>query len=74
MRHDPHPSGRRIDLVAPHAVRVLNARIDLPAPAPKYGAHTREILAGLGYDATQIDRLLAQGIIAESWSDDYLPD
>lgn len=74
MRHDPHPSGRRIDLVAPHAVRALNARIDSPAPAPKYGAHTREILAGLGYDTSQIDGLLLQGIIAESWSDDYLPD
>jgi crotonobetainyl-CoA:carnitine CoA-transferase CaiB-like acyl-CoA transferase len=74
MRHDPHPSGRRIDLVAPHAVRALNARIDIPAPAPKYGTHTREILAGLGYNTSQIDGLLAQGIIAESWSDDYLPD
>jgi crotonobetainyl-CoA:carnitine CoA-transferase CaiB-like acyl-CoA transferase len=74
IRHDPHPSGHRVDLVAPHAVRALNARIEIPAPAPQYGAHTREILAELGYDTSQIDGLLAQGIIAESWSDDYLPD
>jgi crotonobetainyl-CoA:carnitine CoA-transferase CaiB-like acyl-CoA transferase len=74
VQHDNHPSGRQIDLVAPNAIRPRTARIDIPAPARKYGAHTREILEELGYSGANIDALLAQGIVAESWSDQYLPD
>jgi crotonobetainyl-CoA:carnitine CoA-transferase CaiB-like acyl-CoA transferase len=74
IRHDRHPSGHVVDLVAPVAVRPKTARIELPAAAPKYGAQTREILAGLGYGAAEIDALLAKDVVAERWSDDYLPD
>ena len=74
IRHHDHPSGRRVDLVAPNAVRASEAAIRVPPPAPKYGRHSREILAELGYGAAEIDDLLAAGIAGERWSDDYLPD
>jgi crotonobetainyl-CoA:carnitine CoA-transferase CaiB-like acyl-CoA transferase len=32
-------------------------------PSPALGEHTREVLAELGYDASQIDRLIAAGVI-----------
>jgi crotonobetainyl-CoA:carnitine CoA-transferase CaiB-like acyl-CoA transferase len=73
-RHDQHPMGRWVDLVAPNAFRPANARITIPAPAPKYGADTRAVLAGLGYDETQIDRMIANRVAATSWSDKYLPE
>lgn len=74
IRHDPHPMGRFVDLTAPNAIRLRAARIDVPGPAPKYGAQTREILAELGYDGEQIETLIAKGVVAESWSEDYLPE
>lgn len=33
------------------------------APPPLLGEHSRQVLAGLGYDTARIDRLLADGII-----------
>ncbi|MDP6469917.1 MAG: CoA transferase [Pseudomonadales bacterium] len=33
------------------------------SPAPTYGQHTREILEGLGYDAQQTKRLIAQSAV-----------
>ncbi len=74
IRHDHHPMGRWCDLVAPIAVRPSRSRIDVPGPAPKYGDHTRQILGALGYDAEQIDSLLEQGVIGESWSERYFPE
>ncbi len=74
IRHVRNASGRAVDLPAPNAIRPRDARIEVPPLAPKYGAHTREILAELGYDRAQIDALLAKGVIAESWSEQYLPD
>jgi formyl-CoA transferase len=35
-------------------------------PAPALGQHTREILAGIGYDAARIDTLAANGIIKDA--------
>ena len=49
VRHDRHPMGRWVDLVAPNAVRPGQAGITIPGPAPKYGQDTRAILARLGY-------------------------
>ena len=74
VRHDRHPMGRWVDLVAPNAVRPERAPITFPGPAPKYGAHTREVLAGLGYTEAQIDAMIAAGVAAESWSARYLPE
>jgi crotonobetainyl-CoA:carnitine CoA-transferase CaiB-like acyl-CoA transferase len=34
-------------------------------PAPTLGQHNHEVLAGLGYSTTDIDRLLAAGVIAD---------
>jgi len=38
----------------------LGVRLD----PPRLGSHTRELLAGLGYDAAQTDALLAQAVVA----------
>jgi crotonobetainyl-CoA:carnitine CoA-transferase CaiB-like acyl-CoA transferase len=37
-------------------------RPQAPAVLPQSGAHTREILAGLGIGAGEIDRLMQSGI------------
>ncbi|WP_421981189.1 CoA transferase [Roseibium sp.] len=74
VRHDLHPMGRWVDLVAPNAVRPERAEITIPGPAPKYGTHTREILAGLGFDDEEIDALIATGHAGELWSERYLPE
>ena len=36
-----------------------------PADAPRIGEHTREVLAGLGYDPARVDRLLAGDVVRE---------
>ncbi len=41
---------------------------------PKYGAQTREILEEPGYGAAEAAALQSAGVVAESWSDDYLPE
>lgn len=74
VRHDRHPMGRWVDLVAPNAVRPQNARITLPGPAPKYGQDKREILARLGYGDTEIHSMIEKAVAAESWSEKYLPE
>lgn len=74
IRHDRHPMGRWVDLVAPNAVRPSRARITIPGHAPKYGAHTRTVLARLGYPAAEIDAMIASGAAAERWSEKYLPE
>lgn len=74
IRHDQHTMGRWVDLVAPNAVRPAKANICIPGPAPKYGRHTREILAALGYDESAIQAMIDSGAAAESWSEKYLPE
>ena len=59
---------------SPNAIRPERARIDIPAPAPKYGAESREILAGLGYGGAEIDAMIEAGVASESWCDVYLPE
>ncbi len=73
IRHDRHPMGRWVDLVAPNAVRPQRGRITVPGPMSKYGAHTREVLHDLGYGPEAIDAMLASGAAGESWSRSYLP-
>ena len=74
IRHDQHPMGRWCDLVAPNAVRPQAGRITIPGPAPKYGAHTRAILARLGYSEDQANAMIASGAAGESWSEKYMPE
>jgi crotonobetainyl-CoA:carnitine CoA-transferase CaiB-like acyl-CoA transferase len=74
IRHDQHPMGRWCDLVAPNAVRSQSARITIPGPMPKYGQHTRDILARLGYSDDQLKRMISSGAAGESWSEKYLPE
>lgn len=74
VRDENHPSGHAIELVAPNAVHPRHGRLHMLAPAAKYGVHSRELLAELGYDAGQVEELLSKGVVAESWSDAYLPD
>ncbi|MCR9149824.1 MAG: CoA transferase [Rhodobacteraceae bacterium] len=74
VRHDRHPMGRWVDLVAPNAVRPESAPITIPGPAPKYGAETRTVLARAGYAAEEIDAMIATGAAAEGWSARYLPE
>lgn len=71
---DPHPSGHRVELIEPCAIRPQRAELAHLSPAPKYGAHTAEILAELGYRSGEIDDLRRDHVVTEQWSDDYLPD
>ncbi len=74
VRHDQHPSGRSVDIVAPNAIRPQSSSITIPFPARKYGSDSRTLLAELGYSAEEIDNLIHQGVVSESWSEDYLPE
>lgn len=74
IRHDRHPMGRWVDLVAPNAVRPERGRITIPGPMPKYGADTREVLGRIGYSPAAIDAMIASGAAGESWSEKYLPE
>lgn len=73
-RYDDHPSGRRIDIVAPCSIRPKYAALTVPPPAQKYGRETREILEGFGYGTEEIETMIDKGIVSESWSRQYLPD
>lgn len=72
--HDRHPSGRSVDIVAPNAIRPQFSAITIPFPARKYGSDSRVLLGELGYKADEIDLLIRQGVVSESWSEDYLPE
>jgi crotonobetainyl-CoA:carnitine CoA-transferase CaiB-like acyl-CoA transferase len=54
IRHDRHPMGRWVDLVAPNAVRPDRATITIPGHAPKPGAQTRAILSRIGLTEAEI--------------------
>lgn len=71
--YEDHPSGHAVTQLDPYAVRPLRGRILALAPAEKYGASTRIIMRELGYEEEEIDALLADGSISESWSREYLP-
>ena len=56
------PDGRTIHM-QPLATDSDDAASDLPFP-PKYGEHTRAVLGEAGYDAAQLDNLVATGVIS----------
>lgn len=74
IRHDRHPMGRWVDLVAPNAVRPDRASITIPGHAPKPGAQTRVVLSRIGLPETEIAAMIADGTAADAWSDKYLPE
>jgi crotonobetainyl-CoA:carnitine CoA-transferase CaiB-like acyl-CoA transferase len=74
VRHRTHPIGD-LELVAQCAVRTSRRPIEVTAPHPRYGAHTREVLLELGYAKAEVDALIERGAAAERWPGDdrYLP-
>jgi crotonobetainyl-CoA:carnitine CoA-transferase CaiB-like acyl-CoA transferase len=74
LRDTAHPLGRTVEHVDPTAIRPLHAAIVPLSAAAKYGSHTRSVLQELGYTADEIADLAAAQVIADTWSDDYLPD
>lgn len=74
IRHDPHPSGRFVDLVAPNAVRPRHASLRVPAPFKKPGTDTETILSELGFEPRRIAAMLENGEAANQWSEKYLPE
>jgi crotonobetainyl-CoA:carnitine CoA-transferase CaiB-like acyl-CoA transferase len=69
-----HPLGRAVEHIEPTAIRPLRSTIVPLAAASKYGADTRSVLRELGYSPAEIDDMVASQVIAESWSEAYLPD
>ncbi len=57
-----HPVLGRLDLPR-NAVRMTGVPATIRTASPEAGAHTREVLTGLGYTDGEIDRLRAQGAI-----------
>jgi len=74
LRNDDHPSGYTVDLFAPIAMRFKNSAVRIPSDQAKFGAHSREVLSECGYSGKEVERLIEEGVVATSWSDQYLPD
>lgn len=55
--------GEAAQRVTRAGLRLADADAAPSSPAPTLGAHTRETLAQLGYDAAQVETLRAQGVI-----------
>ncbi len=70
--HD-HPSGHVVTQLDPLAIRPSRSSVVSPPPAEKYGASTVKVLEDVGYTAEEIQKLLDDGVVSESWSTQYLP-
>jgi crotonobetainyl-CoA:carnitine CoA-transferase CaiB-like acyl-CoA transferase len=57
-----HPALGRLDVVR-NAVRMTDGPATVRIATPEVGAHSDEILAELGYEPAEVDRLRAQGVI-----------
>jgi crotonobetainyl-CoA:carnitine CoA-transferase CaiB-like acyl-CoA transferase len=73
IRHDDHPCGYAVDLIAPNSIRLHSAKVVLPTPMVKYGSDTRSILTKLNFSDQQIEEMLQSKAVATSWSKHYLP-
>ncbi|MGS0466381.1 hypothetical protein ACU8V3_03810 [Cobetia marina] len=71
--YSDHPSGHEITQLDPYAIRPRRGRIYPLSPAEKYGASTRSVLRELDHSDEEIDRLIEEGVVSESWSEEYLP-
>jgi crotonobetainyl-CoA:carnitine CoA-transferase CaiB-like acyl-CoA transferase len=58
-----HPVAGKFQTVAPF-IRFMETPLAITLPPPLLGQHSREILAEAGLDRTEIDRLVASGVIA----------
>ena len=74
LRDTAHPLGRTVEHIDPTAIRPSQATIVPLSAAAKYGHHTLSVLQELNYTAAEITELAAAQVIADTWSDDYLPD
>jgi crotonobetainyl-CoA:carnitine CoA-transferase CaiB-like acyl-CoA transferase len=74
LRDTAHPLGRTVEHIDPTAIRPSHAAIVPLSAAPKYGHHTRSVLQELNFTAAEIAELAAAQIIADGWSEAYLPD
>lgn len=71
--YSDHPAGRTVTQLDPYAIRPSRSHVRALPPTEKYGASTRDILTEHGYDEAQIESMLAEGAISDSWSREYLP-
>lgn len=71
--YEDHPSGHVITQLDPYAIRPKRGRIYPLTPSEKYGASTRCVLEELGHSEEEINRLIEEGVVSESWSREYLP-
>ena len=74
IRDDSHPSGHAVEHVVPKAVRPHRTPIRHGLAAQKYGASTRALMREIGYSSEDIDNMIRDHVISESWSAEYLPD
>jgi len=79
-RDHAHPLGSGVTMFAPCAIRSMQAaqkagaEAVFPMSAPKYGAHTDEVLGTvLGYTESEVESMVRRGVAARSWSEYYLP-
>ena len=71
--YQDHPSGHVVTQLDPFAIRPAYGMIYPLEPSEKFGASTREVLIELGYSEADIDRMIEEGDVSESWSREYLP-
>jgi crotonobetainyl-CoA:carnitine CoA-transferase CaiB-like acyl-CoA transferase len=62
-RFDAVPGIERPLTIARTGFKVSGGDPDVDAPPPMLGQHTDEVLQGIGYDAADLERLRAQGVI-----------
>ena len=74
IRESSHPLGRPVEHINPTAVRAAHAPVVALSPAPKYGSSTCAVMRELSSSEEEIAAMAAEHVIADSWSDDYLPD
>ena len=74
MHEDPHALARDMIVEVPHSRLGLVKTIGLPVKfsatpgkvatgAPVYGQHSREVLAEYGFDESEIEKLIASGVV-----------
>ena len=69
-----HPIGGQVTMFAPCSLLSEAVRVRIPTPAPRYGEHTRQVLSDLlGFTEQEIDAMYAAKIVADGWSDKYIP-